>query len=349
MERVDITKIFEIKTKEEFNTLTLEIFHLQAKSCEVYREYIELLGIDSDRIGSIEEIPFLPIRLFKQHNIATLDKSNRCYTNGADTPQITFTSSATTGMTPSRHLVYDPELYRESFTRGFNLFYGNPRDYTILALLPSYLERKGSSLVYMADSLIKSSDSVHKSEVERGGFYLYNYKELYDKLCLLKNEGKKCILLGVSFALLDFIKEFRIEFPDLTVIETGGMKGRGKEIAREELHSILKQGFGVENIHSEYGMAELMSQAYSNGKGIFYTVPWMKIIIRDMYNPLKYVTTGEEKRGIKGGINIIDLANINSCSFIESEDMGELTACGGFMIHGRIKEAELRGCNLLIE
>lgn len=338
--------IFKIANEQEFNSLCMKIFHLQAENCEVYREYLNLLGVEHFSVESIDRIPFLPIKFFKNREIATLDSCGKCFTNGASAPHSVFTSSSTTGMVPAKHLVYDMDIYEKSFRRGFEYFYGSPEEYTILALLPSYLERKGSSLVYMAEHLIKSSLAKGNRE---SGFYLYDYSRLYDTLCSLKEKGGKTILLGVSFALLDFVEKYKVEFPDLIVMETGGMKGRGKEIGRERMHSILHEGFGVKHIHSEYGMAELMSQAYSKGEGIFYPVPWMKIIIRDFYNPLRYVSTGKEDSGKKGGINIIDLANLNTCSFIESEDMGELTPCGGFLIHGRIKEAELRGCNLLLE
>lgn len=361
-------KIFKIKSQEEFNRLCMEVFHYQAENCPVYKQYLSLIEKHPANITAPEQIPALPIRFFKTKQIITLpigSNENSTLKQINDSPhpqtqipsaelakgqglstqqQIIFTSSATTGMTPSKHYVLDTNLYETSFTKGFRLFYGNPEEYTILALLPSYLERKGSSLVYMAEHLIKQS----KDPVS--GFYLYNYEDLYKILVQLKKkinrpEEKKAILLGVSFALLDFVKEYKIDFPQLTIIETGGMKGRGKELGREELHRILSAGFGVKEIHSEYGMAELLSQAYSTGDGIFRTPPWMRIYIRDPYNPF----TSPATPGVRGGINIIDLANINSCSFIETEDMGRVFEDGSFAVDGRIKDSELRGCNLLLE
>lgn len=310
-----------------FETIALRVFRYQYSNCEPYRRYLGYIGTDPDAVTSLETIPFLPVQFFKSEDIYS----------GDCVPEKVFTSSATTGMVPSRHPVADISLYESSFLNGFRLFYGNPENYVILALLPSYLERDGSSLVYMADKLIRMTGS------SESGFYLNNRSELFNKITSLKKGNKKVILLGVSFALLDFATEYKIEFPELIVMETGGMKGRGREIEREELHKILKNCFGVHNIHSEYGMAELLSQAYSTGDGVFQTPPWMEILIRDLNNPFRIA--GIEKRG---GINIIDLANVNSCSFIETEDMGIKTAGNGFKILGRIKNSELRGCNLLL-
>lgn len=327
-------KIFDIASETEFRLLCMEIFRMQAQHCSVYKEYLELTGCNPCKVDSIDQIPFLPVRFFKSKKIVT-DRSD----NGeSGKEEIIFTSSATTGMTPSKHYVTDLKLYEKSFTEAFRHFYGDPAQYAILSLLPSYLEREGSSLIYMAGHLMKLTGN------PASGFYLYNYRELADTLSRLKEEGQKTILLGVTFALLDFVKEYKTDFPQLTVIETGGMKGRGKEIARNRLHEILCEGFGVEKIHSEYSMAELLSQAYSKGDGLFLTPPWMKIVIRDLYDPFCY----HDGCGVTGGINIIDLANINSCSFIETEDMGRITA-RGFEVLGRMKNAELRGCNMLIE
>lgn len=308
-------------------TVAIKVFLHQYSNCEPYRRYVNYIGTDPDSVTSIETIPFLPVQFFKSEEIYS----------GNGVPEKVFTSSATTGMEPSHHPVADISIYDSSFLNGFRIFYGDPADYVILALLPSYLEREGSSLVYMADKLIRMTGS------SESGFYLNNLRELLNKITSLRKSNKKVILLGVSFALLDFATEYKIEFPELIVMETGGMKGRGREIERDELHKILKNCFGVENIHSEYGMAELLSQAYSNGGGIFQTPPWMEILIRDLNNPFRIAGAGK-----RGGINIIDLANVNSCSFLETEDMGIKTAGNGFKILGRIKNSELRGCNLLL-
>lgn len=329
-------KIFGIASDSDFDELCMEVFRLQAGNCNVYREYLEMTGCNPADVKSIKQIPFLPIRFFKSRKVVTelQMRENEEFPK----EEILFTSSATTGMVPSKHYVTDPEIYRRSFTEGFRIFYGEPRQYAILSLLPSYLERKGSSLIYMAEHLMRLTGN------SASGFYLYNYGELAERLNELKAQGTKTILLGVTFALLDFVKEYKIDFPDLTIIETGGMKGRGKEISRNELHKVLCEGFGVGEIHSEYGMAELLSQAYSKGRGVFLTPPWMKIVIRELYNPFSY----PDGYNITGGINIIDLANVNSCSFIETEDMGRITE-KGFELLGRLKDAELRGCNMLLE
>ncbi len=346
----DTRKIFEINSPDQFSTVALEIFRFQAEHCEPYKRYLSLLGTDIGKILDITQIPFFPIQFFKTENVIC-DRCTAQNTNAKKVlPQKIFTSSATTGMTPSRHPVADLSLYERSFSEGFRLQYGTPSDYAILALLPSYLEREGSSLVYMTENLMKQSANEHN------GYYLYNHAELYDMLCRLKTDGQKTILIGVSFALLDFVSwlkldsALKMEFPDLIVVETGGMKGRGEELSREELHSRLKEGFGVDKIHSEYGMAELLSQAWSKGDGLFFTPPWMKILIRDLNNPFRLLSNGEiAGNNIKrGGINIIDLANIYSCSFIETEDMGMNYSDGSFKIFGRIRNSELRGCNLLI-
>jgi hypothetical protein len=321
-------KIFNITTKEEFEKTTLEIFRIQSEKCIPYRDFINLAGIKTSSVNSIEKIPFLPVSLFKSHSII-------CH--GLE-PEIIFTSSATSGMIPSSHPVADLSIYKKSFSTAFRRFWGEPSEYAILALLPSYLEREGSSLVYMADSLIKESRN------SDSGFYLYDFGTLYQKLISLKERGVKTLLLGVSFALLEFIDQYQINFPELIVMETGGMKGRGKEISRDQLHSALKSGFGVSKIASEYGMAELLSQAYSYGDGLFETPPWMEILIRDLSNPFR-ILYGHAT----GGINIIDLANINSCSFVETQDMGKKEAGNTLRISGRIQNSELRGCNLLLE
>ncbi|HRR49814.1 MAG TPA: acyltransferase [Bacteroidales bacterium] len=320
-------RIFLIKSEEEFDDLALEIFDYQSVHCPIYSQYIDLLGIDRQSIDDIEKIPFLPIEFFKSTKVYSV----------AEDPQKIFTSSATSGMVPSKHYVADLSIYEESLLKSFTLEYGDPSQYTFLALLPSYLEREGSSLIYMVDRLMGLSGK------SANGFYLYNHSELFETLGKLRDKDEKSILFGVSFALLDFANEFTCYFPSLIIIETGGMKGRGRELPREIIHQRLQNSFGVEKVHSEYGMAELLSQAYSHGNGLFNTPPWMKILIRDFNNPFKLVQPEEV-----GGINVIDLANIGSCSFIETQDMGIKTAEDLFKITGRIKNSEIRGCNLLL-
>jgi hypothetical protein len=321
-------RIFNVSTKEEFEEIALQIFKIQSRGCAPYAQYIAQLEIDPDNVKSLDSIPFLPVTIFKSREVIC----------GERTYEKIFTSSATTGVTPASHYVKELSIYEESFLKGFSLFHSKPENYTILALLPSYLEREGSSLVYMADKLIRASGKVES------GFYLYNYEELSQTLKNLRERGERSLLLGVSFALLDFAKSYPTKFPDLTVVETGGMKGRGVEISREDLHSILKKGFGVERVGSEYGMAELLSQAWSGGEGVFKTPPWMQIQIRDLNNPFTRVDIGAT-----GGINVIDLANINSCSFIETQDLGIKEAGNTFRVLGRISNSEIRGCNILLE
>jgi len=240
-------------------------------------------------------------------------------------------------MINSKHLVTDVSWYEESFRRAFGLFYGDIKSYCVLALLPSYLEREGSSLIYMAEDLVKSSENPDS------GFYLYNHEELFQQLKKHQQAGKPTLLIGVTFALLDFIEHYQLDFPELIVMETGGMKGRRKEMIREELHQTLCKGFGVKSIHSEYGMTELLSQAYSKGDGIFNCPPWMKIITRDTNDPMTELAVNQT-----GGINIIDLANINSCSFIATQDLGRTYGDGSFEVLGRFDNSDIRGCNLLI-
>ena len=294
----------------------------------MYRTYLSHLGVNPLEIKTVEKIPFLPIRFFRDHTVAV--------TKGPF--ETVFTSSGTTGTTPSRHYVADLALYRESFRKTFSLFYGDPSRYCILALLPSYLERQGSSLVHMFDHLIRLSGH------PLSGFYLHDHARLYDTLMKLKETRQKTLLFGVSFALLDFAEKYELPLMDLIVMETGGMKGRRKEMIREELHARLRASFRVPAIHSEYGMTELLSQAYSQGEGLFRTPPWMRIFIRDSYDPLSLLPTGRS-----GGINIIDLANIYSCAFIETQDVGRLLPGGTFTVEGRFDHSELRGCNLMVQ
>jgi hypothetical protein len=321
-------EIFSIKNEDDFLQLCIDIFRHQAISCKPYCKWINLLNINIEDIKKIEEIPFLPVELFKSKKIYCSDKKE----------QIIFSSSSTSGMGQSFHYVADIDLYEKSFTAAFNMFYGAPDNYAILGLLPSYLERKGSSLIYMVDNLIKQSSNTNS------GFFLHNHDELHALLCALRDKKMPTVLIGVTYALLDFIEKYSIYFPDLIVIETGGMKGRREEISKVELHRKLCCGFGVEHIHSEYGMAELLSQAYSKGDGRFLCPPWMKILVRDIHNPFKIST-----KNASGAINIIDLANRNSCSFIATQDLGKINADCSFEILGRLTASDIRGCNLLVQ
>lgn len=371
----EIQQLFNIDCAERFEAAAIEIFRFQYRNNPVYNQYCNLvLDCPFEQVGKIEQIPFFPIKYFKTKKVACFDEQ----------PQAVFTSSSTSGMQPARHYVKDLQIYEESFLKGFGLFYGDIADYDILALLPSYLEREGSSLIYMAEKLIEKSKAASKVRTNRSGFYLYNHKDLYDTLLQLKEEGRKTILLGVTFALLDFCTQYTVSFPELIIMETGGMKGRGKEVTREELHRTLYKGFGTKKIHSEYGMAELMSQAYLVGSycpvddrsqilssdddvradTLFFTPPWMKILIRNLNDPFSYNGTRGGAASPLGAINIIDLANVWSCSFIETEDVGRLVhlksaehsignefafLTGAFTVEGRLKESERRGCNMLIE
>jgi hypothetical protein len=326
MIKPDRQQVFSIRAEQQFNEIALQAFRFQAQACPVYREFITHLKIDISDISSTEQIPFLPISFFKTHDVLSANKV-----------QVTFTSSGTTGTTGSRHLVSDVSWYEQSFRRGFDLFYGDIKRYCVLALLPSYLEREGSSLVYMAEDLVRQSDNPDS------GFFLYNHEELSERLKKQQQGTRPTLLIGVSFALLDFTEHHPISFPELIVMETGGMKGRRKEMIREELHQALCKGFGVDAIHSEYGMTELLSQAYSKGDGLFGCPPWMKVITRDTNDPISYL--GNERMG---GINVIDLANMNSCSFIATQDLGKVYADGSFEVLGRFDDSDIRGCNLLI-
>ena len=327
MIKPDKEQVFAISNDEEFTETALQIFRFQAQNCAVYKEFVTNLKIDISAVDHIEKIPFLPISFFKSHTVL----SNN------DRVQTTFTSSGTTGMINSRHLVTDLSWYEESFRKAFTLFYGDIKSYTILALLPSYLERKGSSLIYMAEDLVKRSENTDS------GFYLYNHDDLFKQLKKQQQTKKPTLLIGVTFALLDFVESNPIDFPELIVMETGGMKGRRKEMIREELHQILCNGFGVSSIHSEYGMTELLSQAYSNGNSRFNCPPWMKVITRDTNDPFTIIDNNNT-----GGISVIDLANINSCSFIATQDLGKVYADGSFEVLGRFDNSDIRGCNLLI-
>lgn len=319
--------IFQISSKKEFEKITLKVFRHQYDNNLVYQQFCNFLKKNKVNVKSLTEIPFLPIQFFKSHNVLS----------SPETIQQTFTSSGTTGMQTSKHLVTDVSWYEMSYCLGFSEFYGNIEDYCVLALLPSYLEREGSSLIYMVEDLIQSSNH------EDSGFYLNNYDELISKLIELDDSGQNVILIGVTYALLDLIEKQKFQLKNTIIMETGGMKGKRKEMIREELHSLLCNGFGVSKIHSEYGMTELLSQAYSLGDGIFECPPWMQILVRDTEDALTYVSEGKT-----GGINVIDLANINSCSFIATQDLGKKYPNHSFEVLGRFDNSDIRGCNLMV-
>ncbi len=313
--------------KDNFQAKALEVFQYQVSNNPVYKEYVERIGCDIVTVNSLEKIPFLPIAFYKSHTIITENQK----------PVATFYSSRTTGAKASKHFVADVDVYIKSFTKGFKHFFGKIEDYSILALLPSYLEQKDSSLVFMVHDLIKQTKN------ENSGFYLHNYDALISKLISLDLKGEKILLIGVSYALLDLIEKQKLYLKNTLIMETGGMKGRRKEMVKSELHELLKQGYGVSTIYSEYGMTELLSQAYSLGEGLYQTPPWMKILIREIEDPFALVPKGES-----GGINIIDLANINSCSFIATQDLGKIHIDEKFEILGRFDHADIRGCNLML-
>lgn len=315
--------IFAIATDEQFERAALELFRRQAVECPPYRRYLELTGTDVDGVDAFRKIPCLPIELFKTHDI---------YCGDAE-PEAVFTSSATTGMTPSRHPMRSLALYEEAFREAFRTFYGDPARWSLYALLPNYLQRKGSSLVYMTDRLIADCGS--------GGFYLDDYDALLRDMAA---DPKPKILLGVSYALWDLAEKHAPRLQNTVIMETGGMKGHREELPKEEFHRILCDAFGVSEIHSEYGMAELTSQAYSQGGNRFRCPAWMRVTTRDVNDPLDRLPAGA-----RGGLNIADLANRWSCAFIETQDVGRAFADGSFEIEGRIDRAEIRGCNLLVQ
>lgn len=319
--------IFSISSNKQFEKIALKVFRFQYDNNVVYREFCQYLNVEKHDVKSLQQIPFLPIQFFKSHNVLSSEEKI----------QETFTSSGTTGMTTSRHLVTDITLYEESYRKAFSEFYGNIENYAVLALLPSYLDREGSSLIYMVDDLIKLSNH------PESGFYLNNYDELIQKLIELDSSGENIILIGVTYALLDLIEKQNFQLKNTIIMETGGMKGRRKEMIREELHDLLCKGFGVDAIHSEYGMTELLSQAYSLGHGVFECPSWMQILIRDTEDALSYIENGKT-----GGINVIDLANINSCSFIATQDLGKKKPNNSFEVLGRFDNSDIRGCNLMV-
>ena len=324
---MNIQSIFEIDTSSEFETLAMEVFRFQYENNAVYKAFCTHLGKFPENVNQLEDIPFLPIEFFKSKKVIRDNQEN----------EVVFSSSGTTGDITSKHYVTSLELYRQSYLKGFAQFYGDIEEYCILALLPSYLERKGSSLIYMVDDLIK------KSGHSESGFYLDELASLHSKLQQLDAGEQKTLLIGVSFALLDFVEKYPLKLQNTIIMETGGMKGRRKEMIRTELHEMLSKGFGVKKIHSEYGMTELLSQAYSKGNGIFHTPPWMKILIRDTEDPLSL-----QKSGKTGGLNVIDLANMNSCSFIATQDLAKCYDDNSFEILGRFDNSDIRGCNLMV-
>ncbi len=333
--------IFTISSQKQFVKIALKVFRFQYENNLVYREFCNFLKTDVQKVKSLDQIPFLPIQFFKSRKVVSNE----------NLIQETFTSSGTTSpLAPkggesdkklipitSKHYVTDISLYKESYRKGFYQFYGNIEDYVVLALLPSYLEREGSSLIYMVEDLIQMTNN------PESGFYLHNHEELIEKLIRIDSSGKNIILIGVTYALLDLIESQKFQLKNTIIMETGGMKGHRKEMIREELHYQLCKGFGVTAIHSEYGMTELLSQAYSLGNGIFECPSWMQILIRDPEDALTYVA--EEKTG---GINVIDLANVNSCSFIATQDLGKKYTNNSFEVLGRFDHSDIRGCNLMV-
>ena len=323
---IKTSDIFNIKNETDFQELTLQVFNYQFNTNKVYRSFCDLLYVHPSDVTSIDQIPFLPIQFFKTHRVLSSENSIKQ----------TFTSSGTSGSITSMHFVTDLEIYKQSFRKSFESFYGSIEDYVVLALLPSYLERDGSSLVYMVN------DMITQSKQPESGFYLDNLEALKDTLIKVDASHKKVLLISVSFALLDLVESHRFNLKNTIVMETGGMKGRRKELVRSELHTILQKGFGVKTIHSEYGMTELLSQAYSNGNGVFKSPKWMKILTRDTEDALTI-----QSQGKTGGINIIDLANVNSCSFIATQDLGRVLPDNSFEVIGRFDNSDIRGCNLM--
>ena len=323
-------RIFNV-TASRFENLALEIFQYQYQFNSVYKAYVDMLKIDPQRVNSLLTVPFLPIQFFKTHTVKTTEFN----------PAAEFVSSGTTQAVSSHHVIKDIKLYQQSFTEIFKLFYGSVDNWCIIGLLPSYLERNNSSLVYMVNELI------HQSHHPQSGFYLDEYEKLHRSLKQLEADKQKTLLIGVSYALLDFAEQYPLQLENTIVMETGGMKGRKPEIVRNELHEILKRRFHINTIHSEYGMTELLSQAYSKGNGIFHCPPWMKILIRDEEDPFSVQNSGSEMFTMRGAINVIDLANIYSCSFIATDDAGTVFPDGGFELLGRIDNSDIRGCSLM--
>lgn len=323
-------KIFRVNEQDR-EGLTLEIFRFQYQYTTIYRQYVDALGIDPHSVNRISGIPFLPIRFFKSHAVQA----------GVFEPALIFESSGTTGSINSRHLVRDAGLYEESFTLGFERFYGPASNWCVIGLLPSYLERQNSSLVYMVNELIRQSGH------PQSGFYLNEYEKLADVLFALEEKAQPTLLIGVTFGLLDFAENGKLPaLRHTTVMETGGMKGRRRELVRQEVHDLLSEAFKIQQIHSEYGMTELLSQAYSKGNGLFSCSPWMRVLVRDEADPLSILQPGEN-RPVTGAVNIIDLANVYSCSFIATDDAAKVYPDGSFEILGRLDNSDIRGCSLM--
>jgi phenylacetate-coenzyme A ligase PaaK-like adenylate-forming protein len=322
-----LNEIFSVR-KDSFDLLAIEIFQYQAAHNPVYREYLGYLDINALEVRKVSEIPFLPIELFKNHKILS----------GSAEAEMIFESSGTTGSIPSRHYIADLKIYQKSIEQGFRQFFGDPTDYVFLALLPSYLERNNSSLVYMVQYLMNLSNH------EENGFYLYEHDKLNEAIKRLSVSNKKIFFIGVSFALLDFAENYHPDLSNAIIMETGGMKGQRKELTRPELHDTLKNAFHSNTIMSEYGMAELLSQAYSKKDGYFETPAWMKFLVRDVNDPFSYIEEGQT-----GGLNVIDLANVNSCSFIATQDLVRIMEDSRIEILGRFDNSDIRGCSLMYQ
>lgn len=335
-------RIFRVTDYKSFESMALEIFRFQAAGCPVYREYINVLGINPEDVGSVFCIPFMPISFFRDHEVITAGgyraRGGTVYKDPPGNPAgKVFLSSGTTGVKQSRHHVRFPEIYDSSLERTFRYFYGDPAQYAIMGLLPSYLEREGSSLVYMVNRLMLLSGN------DTGGFFLHDHAALFRAIDRARTAGMKVLLIGVTFALLDLAEDYPCDLSDIIIMETGGMKGRRHEMIREEVHDILMKAFGVSAVHSEYGMTELLTQSYSQGKGLFRTPPWLKVLMRDSHDPMSHSVD----EGSSGGISVIDLANIWSCSFIATADLGRMHEGGQFEVLGRYDDADIRGCSLL--
>lgn len=314
-----------------FDDLAYRLFNFQYENNTLYRAYVDSLHIPVSSVKTIQDIPFLPIGFFKTQEVKT----------GRFEPELYFESSGTTQTVQSRHYIKDISLYEQSFRRGFEIFYGDIKEYVVIGLLPSYLERKSSSLVYMVNDMIQRSQHLES------GFYLHDHEKLYNQLLQLKREKKKTLVIGVTFALLDFAEKYSMQLDYTIIMETGGMKGRREEWTREQVHQFLKERLGIHQVHSEYGMTELLSQAYSKGEGVFYAFPWMRIFLRDGSDPLQILPLPEKNSSQRGIINVIDLANIHSCAFIATDDMGKIFSDGSFQVLGRIDNSDLRGCSLM--
>ncbi len=322
---ISIDRIFNIQNQDEFESCALEVFEFQKENCSVYRSYIQLLNRENPQ--TVDEIPFLPIQFFKSHEILSIPKTGN---------ETLFLSSGTGSVGRSKHLVSNISIYEQSFLKAYEFQFGNPEDQVILALLPNYLEQGNSSLVYMVNDLI------NRSKNELSGFLLNEYDRIEENYKLAILSGKRVVIIGVSYALLD-LAEQKIDLSQATIIETGGMKGRREELSKDELHVRIKNGLGVDYVSSEYGMTELLSQAYSEKNGVFQTPPWMKVIFSDVYDPLSIVSGASSSV-----INVIDLGNVNSCSFIQTQDLGRKVD-NGFVLDGRLDLSDIRGCNLMVD